>query len=48
MAMTMENAVVWDVTSCGCCKNQRFGGAYRVQHQGEKNQRARNNVNSKY
>jgi hypothetical protein len=22
----MENAVFWDVTPCGSCKNRRFGG----------------------
>jgi hypothetical protein len=21
-----KNAVFWNVTSCGCCKNRRFGG----------------------
>jgi hypothetical protein len=25
-AMTMKNAVFWDVTPCGSCKNRRFGG----------------------
>jgi hypothetical protein len=24
------NAVFWDVTSCGSCKNQRFGGMHRL------------------
>jgi hypothetical protein len=28
MAMTMKNAVFWDVTSCGSCKDRRFGGMY--------------------
>jgi hypothetical protein len=23
---TLENGVFWDVTSCGSCKNRRFGG----------------------
>jgi hypothetical protein len=23
----MKNAVLWDVTPCGSCKNRRFGGA---------------------
>jgi hypothetical protein len=27
-AVTMKNAVLWDVTSCGSCKNRRFGGIY--------------------
>jgi hypothetical protein len=26
MAVTMKNGVFWDVTSCGSCKNRRFGG----------------------
>jgi hypothetical protein len=25
-AVTMNNGVFWDVTPCGSCKNQRFGG----------------------
>jgi hypothetical protein len=25
-AVTMKNAVFWDVTLCGFCKNRRFGG----------------------
>jgi hypothetical protein len=25
-AVTMKNAVFWDVTPCGSCKNRRFGG----------------------
>jgi hypothetical protein len=40
----MRNAVFWDVASCGCYKNRRFGGTYRLHHQGENNQVARNNV----
>jgi hypothetical protein len=24
----MKNAVFWDVTPCGSCKNQHFGGMY--------------------
>jgi hypothetical protein len=27
---TVKNAVLWDVTSCGCCRNLRFGGTYRL------------------
>jgi hypothetical protein len=42
----MKNVFVWDVTPCGSSKNQRFGGTYRLHHQGEKNQRARNNIRS--
>jgi hypothetical protein len=26
MAVTIKNGVFWDVTSCGSCKNRRFGG----------------------
>jgi hypothetical protein len=43
----MMNSVFWDVTLCGCCKNRRFGGVYRLHHQDEKNYRARN-VSSSY
>jgi hypothetical protein len=25
-SVTMKNAVFWDITPCGSCKNQRFGG----------------------
>jgi hypothetical protein len=25
-AVTMKNAVVWDIVLRGCCKNRRFGG----------------------
>jgi hypothetical protein len=42
--LTVKNAVFWDVTPCGSCKNQCFGGTYRLHHQGDKNRRARNNV----
>jgi hypothetical protein len=28
--VTMKNGVFWDVTPCGCCKNRRFGGTYRL------------------
>jgi Rieske Fe-S protein len=31
-----KNAVFWDVTPRGSCKNQRFGGTYRLHHQGER------------
>jgi hypothetical protein len=34
--MTMKNAAFWDVTAC-CCKNRRFGEAFRLHHQGDKN-----------
>jgi hypothetical protein len=34
-----KNAVFWDVTPCGYCKSQRFGGTYRLHRQGKKNRR---------
>jgi hypothetical protein len=40
-AVTMENAVFWDVTQCGSCKNRRFGGTHHLHHQGDENRRAR-------
>jgi hypothetical protein len=40
-AVTMKNVVFWDVTPYGSCKNRRFGGTYRLHHQGGENQRAR-------
>jgi hypothetical protein len=42
----MKNAVLSDVTPCGSCMNRRFGGTYCLYHQGDKNQRARNNVSN--
>jgi hypothetical protein len=30
MAVTMMNAVFWDVTPRGSCKNRRFGGTYHL------------------
>jgi hypothetical protein len=48
MAVIMKIAVFWDVTPCGCCKNRRFGGMYCLHYQGDKSQRARNNVISNY
>jgi hypothetical protein len=36
----LKNAVFWDVTPCGSCKNRRFEGTYRLHHQVNKNQRA--------
>jgi hypothetical protein len=44
-AMTTKNAVFWNITACCSCKDRRFGRTYRLHHQEEKNQRARN-VNS--
>jgi hypothetical protein len=31
-----KNGVFWDVTPCGSCKNRRFGGTWRLHHQGDK------------
>jgi hypothetical protein len=45
-AVTMKNGVFLDVTPSGSCKNRRFGGTWRLLHQGDKNQRTRNNVSS--
>jgi hypothetical protein len=36
-AVTMKNGVFWDVTPCGSCNNRRFGGTWRLFHQGYKN-----------
>jgi hypothetical protein len=41
-AVYMKSCVFWNVTLCGSCKNQCFGGTYCFYHQGENNQRARN------
>jgi hypothetical protein len=40
----MKNAVFWDLTQCGSFKSRRFEGTYHLQHQGDKNRRARNIV----
>jgi hypothetical protein len=40
----MKNAVFWDVTPCGSCKNRRFGGKYCLHHQSKENHRARINI----
>jgi hypothetical protein len=32
----IKNALFWDVTPCGCCKNWCFGGPYRLHHQDDK------------
>jgi hypothetical protein len=37
----LKNTVFCDVTPCGSCKNRRFGGMYRLHHQGDKNRRTR-------
>jgi hypothetical protein len=41
----LKNGVFWDVTSCGSCKNRRFGVTQRLLHQGDKNRRTRKNAN---
>jgi hypothetical protein len=35
-AVTMKNAVFWDVALCTSCVNRRFGGTYRLNLQGRK------------
>jgi hypothetical protein len=35
-AVTMKNCVFWVVTPCGSSKNRRFGGTWRLLHQGDK------------
>jgi hypothetical protein len=32
-----RNGVFWVVTPCGSFKNRRFGGTWRLLHQGDKN-----------
>jgi hypothetical protein len=32
-----KKGVFLDVTPCGSCKNRRFGGTWRLLHQGDKN-----------
>jgi hypothetical protein len=34
---TRKNGVFWVVTPCGSCQNRRFGGTWRLLHQGDKN-----------
>jgi hypothetical protein len=45
-AIATKNAAFWDLTSCGSSKNRRLGGPYRLHHQGDKNQQARNKIRS--
>jgi hypothetical protein len=35
-AVTMKNAVFWDVAPCRYCVNRHFGGTYRLHLQGRK------------
>jgi hypothetical protein len=47
MAVTMKNAVFWDVTACGSCKKSDVLQERRsLLRQGDKNRWARNNVSS--
>jgi hypothetical protein len=41
-AVTMKNAVFWNVTPCGSCKNRCFGRTDCLHHQGGTSQRAKN------
>jgi hypothetical protein len=34
LSIILKNAVVWDVTPCGSCKNRLFGRTWRPHHQG--------------
>jgi hypothetical protein len=43
-AVTMKNAVFLDVMPRGSRKNRHLGGSYRLQHQGDRNQRNMNNI----
>jgi hypothetical protein len=45
-AVTIKNAIFWDVTLCGSCENQHFGGMCCLHQQDERNQWAGNNVSS--
>jgi hypothetical protein len=49
-AVTMKNAVCWDITPCGSCKNRRFGGmcASIIWETRNKNRGTRNNVGNNY
>jgi hypothetical protein len=40
--VNMNNAIYWDVTPCGYCKNRHFAGTYCLYHQGDKNWLDRN------
>jgi hypothetical protein len=33
----VNNGVFWVIAPCGSCKNRRFGGIWRLLHQGDKN-----------
>jgi hypothetical protein len=34
--LNLKNGVFWVVAPCGSCKNRRFGGTWRLLHQGDK------------
>jgi hypothetical protein len=40
-AVTMDNAIFWDVMKCVSRRNRRFGGTQHLNHQGDKNRGAR-------
>jgi hypothetical protein len=42
--VTMKSVILRDVVPCNSYRNRRFGGTYRLHHQGGKNQQAKNNV----
>jgi hypothetical protein len=44
MAVTVKNAVFWDVTLCGSYQCRRFGETSRILHQGEMNQQTDSEV----
>jgi heterodisulfide reductase subunit C len=44
MVVTMMNAVFWDVTPCGSCKNRCFRGTYGLHHQSHKNWQAKHGL----
>jgi hypothetical protein len=45
-ALTVKNAVFWNVAPRDSGKNRRFGGIYRLCHQDDKSRLAGNSVNS--
>jgi hypothetical protein len=44
MSVTMKNAIFWDVTPCGSCKNERFRRTYCIRQKADKNRRAGNKL----
>jgi hypothetical protein len=45
-AAAMKNDVFWVVTQCDSYKNRRFGCTCSLHHEGDKNQRTRNNISN--